>query len=351
MQNPQAAQNAILGFEDKRLLSLTEIIPQRGTNTRIKSGLIQQLIGKENISDYEGLKKLMAEHLSAQEAEALDKVLKPAFEAYLSFYNKNKDTINKNLEAMNSAQSVFCNDLNNLYQCFSIPEDKQCNCYLNPFPKDKVIDGISNPENVSMDYSLNRNEDAANYIENSDILKRKASTPFHEATHFLFLNSQFKKDLENEANPQMKRLLNSVIKSLENGKQDSNTDRNQIKAFAIGAINEAFAACSSALYNEKTTGKAVNNDNEWYHGWKQANDLAKQMYPLFKEYMEKGKPFDGEYVTKLSNIIEINNLKSKIANKRHTNKLSRNQHNELETTPKPLNPSNIPICNRGGYSI
>ena len=37
-----------------------------------------------------------------------------------------------------------------------------------------------------MDYSLNKNEDLNNYIENSNILKRKASTPFHETTHFLF---------------------------------------------------------------------------------------------------------------------------------------------------------------------
>ena len=108
----------------------------------------------------------MSEYLP-QEVDTLDKVLKPAFEAYSSFYDENKEAIDKNIETMNSTQAVCC-------------------CYLNPFPKNKIIDGISNSENVSMDYSLNKNEDLNNYIENSNILKRKASTPFHETTHFLF---------------------------------------------------------------------------------------------------------------------------------------------------------------------
>ncbi len=310
MQNPEMAVNAIKGFEDERLKSLMEVIPAKGSDARIKSDLIQKEIGRQNISNYEGLKKLWSEYLP-QEVDTLDNVLKPAFEAYSSFYNENKETIDKNIETMNSAQAVYENELANLYKCFSISDDKQCCCYLNPFPENKIIDGISNSENVSMDYSLNKNEDSNNYIENSNILKRKASTPFHETTHFLFFNSQFKKDVENESSPQMKTLLNNVIRSFEkNGNQEDKTSREQKKCFAIGAINEAFAACSSALYNEKTTGQPVANKNEWYHGWKQANDLTRQMYPLFKEYIKTGKPFDNEFANRLSISIKIDRLKS-----------------------------------------
>jgi hypothetical protein len=185
MQNPEMATNAIKGFENEKLMSLMEVIPEKGTNARIKSNLIQKEIVRQNISSYEGLKKLLSEYLP-QEVDTLDKVLKPAFEAYSSFYDENKEAIDKNIETMNSTQAVYRNELTNLYKCFSISEDKQCCCYLNPFPKNKIIDGISNSENVSMDYSLNKNEDLNNYIENSNILKRKASTPFHETTHFLF---------------------------------------------------------------------------------------------------------------------------------------------------------------------
>ena len=352
MQNPEMAKNAIEGFEDERLNRLMDIIPEKGTISKIKSDLIHKQIGKLNISDYDDFKNLMLKHLSSQEVDMIDKILKPAFEAYSSFYDKNKKVINQNIEVMNSAQSVYQNDLNNLYKCFSIPKDKQCCCYLNPFPKNKIMDGISNSENVSMDYSLNKTEVSDNYIENSNILERKASTPFHEATHFLFFNSQFKKDLENETSPQMKRLIDNVIKSFEKkGEQSNKFNREQMKVFAIGAINEAFAACSTALYNEKTMGKPTINENEWYHGWKQANDLTRQMYPLFKEYVENGRPFDIEFANKLSNSIEIDRLKIKVTNTHTENKASLPELRGLSTTTKASNKPQTITCNQNNLLL
>ena len=90
MQNPEMATNAIKGFENEKLMSLMEVIPEKGTNARIKSNLIQKEIVRQNISSYEGLKKLLSEYLP-QEVDTLDKVLKPAFEAYSSFYDENKE--------------------------------------------------------------------------------------------------------------------------------------------------------------------------------------------------------------------------------------------------------------------
>ena len=90
----------------------------------------------------------------------------------------------------------------------------------------------------------------------------------------------------------------------------------------LNSSSKAFAACSSALYNEKTTGQPVANKNEWYHGWKQANDLTRQMYPLFKEYIKTGKPFDDAFADRLSRAIKIDRLKNNETNLSKENKSS-----------------------------
>lgn len=297
------AQNkdALNGFDDD-MLSKIAILPPPNRS-------IVEKIHEFNISDIAGLKSLMKDNLDVQTLG----ILGPAFEAYKEFYAKNKENIDNNLMVMDKEQQTYQSGLAELYKCFDVPPETVCTCYLNPFPKNKMNDGISNSKSVSMDYSLNRIEDTNNYINNSDILKRKLSTPFHEATHFLFNNSQLKKDIEEEKYPQMNNVLNQVISKFAK-KGNGTASREEIKPIAIGVINEAFAACSTAWYNEKTTGKPVANDNEWYHGWKEANDLAKQMYPHFKEHLKEGKLFDGHFFTKLSVSIKIDEL-------RNTNKL------------------------------
>ena len=311
IQNPNAAKKALEGFNDPSLSKIADIIPQRGTKTHLAIEKIHQLIGKYNISTIDEVKPLMRESFSASDVENYNKVLEPAFAAYSSFFAQNKEKIDNNIETLNSGQQAYSQDFAKLYQCFATPSEKVCNCFLNPFPQDKVADGISNKENVSMNYSLNRNENRENYIGNSNILKRKSSTPFHEATHFLFFNSQLKKDIENEKNPEMSKLLNHIITKFEKkGNSENKPSRDQLKFFATGAINEAFAACSTALYNEKTTGKPVSDNNEWYHGWQEANDLTRQMYPHYKEYVNSGTLFDDNFFRKLNTSIKIENLKN-----------------------------------------
>lgn len=297
------AQNkdALNGFDDDRLSKIANVAPQKGSKMRSIIGKIHEF----NITDITGLKSLIKDKLDTQTLE----ILESAFEAYKEFYAKNKKNIDNNLIVMDTEQQTYQRELAKLYKCFDISPETICSCYLNPFPKNKINDGISNNKSVSMDYSLNKTEDANNYVSNSDILKRKLSTPFHEATHFLFNNSQLKKDIEEEKYPQINSVLNQVISKFEK-KGNGTASRDEIKPFAIGAINEAFAACSSALYNEKTTGKPVTNDNEWYHGWKEASDLAKQMYPLFKKYLNEGKSFDCQFFAKLSSAIKIDELRN-----------------------------------------
>ena len=310
MSNPEMAKKALSGFDDERLSKIADIIPEKGTKTRKITEDIHKRIGKEKVVDFKGLMTLMRNDLDFQDVYKFALVLKPAFKAYNDFFEKNKENINKNIDAMDKAQIAYSDDFDRLYKCFNIPSDKKCTCFLNPFPKDKINDGISNSENFSMDYSFNRVENENNYVENSDILKRKLSTPFHEATHFMFNNSQLKKDIENENNPEMNSVLHKMISKFEKkGKGDNKAPREELKFYAVGAINEAFAACSTALYNEKTTGKPAANDDEWYHGWKVANDLARQMYPSFKEYVSSGKAFDNTFFMKVNTSIKNDELK------------------------------------------
>ena len=310
MYNPKGAKEALKGFDDKRLSQIADIIPEKGTKARLMAEKVHQLIGKNNIDNFSGLKTLMSENFDSHEIEKFSTVLEQGFNAYNNFFDKNKETIHKNIEVMNSAQSTYSDNFANLYKCFETPADKKCTCFLNPFPKDKVHDGISNSENVSMDFSLNKTEDKDNYIGDSNILKKKSSTPFHEGTHFLFLNSKLKENIENESSPEIRSVLNKIIPKFEKNLNAADTpSRDKLKYFAVGAINESFAACSSALHREKTTGKATANDNEWYYGWKEANDLTRQMYPTFKEYVSSGKPFDNNFFKKLEISIRADELR------------------------------------------
>lgn len=311
MYAPDASKKALEGFHDERLSKIADIIPAKGTRARLMAEKMQELIGKSNIQDFDGFKTLMNANFDSHEVENFGKILEQGFEAYKSFWDKNKENLEKNINAMNIAQSSYSKDLANLYKCFKTSADKQSVCYLNPFPKDKINDGISNSENVSMDYSLSKTENNDNYFENSDILKRKLSTPFHETTHLLFLNSQLKKDIESEKSPEISGVLNRVISKFEKkGIGNNKASREQLKYFAVGTINEAFAACSSALYRDNTTGKPAANNDEWYYGYKEANDLARQMYPVFKDYVSSGKPFDDQFFKKLEASIKIDELRN-----------------------------------------
>ncbi len=292
------AQNVLKGFENKQLAELSAL--SQSSNFRLKKqlGQIQQQISSGKIEDFSILAETLKENIPAKDLTVIQK----AYAAYSDFFEINKNRIQNNVDTLNQSQNLYALELKNIYKCFGISEDKKCPCFVNPFPKNKFIDGISNENGVCMNYSLTREENQDNYIENSDILKRKSSTPFHEATHFCFFNSQIKKDIENGNNLPMKNVLKNLMNIFEQKGKDKaiKASKEELKACAIGVINEGFAACSSALYNEKTQGTPVKNNNEWYHGWKEANDFARQMYPLFKEYVSEGKSFDTEFFNRLN---------------------------------------------------
>lgn len=308
---PGMAPKVLSGFSDTRIAKLADIKAPRG---------ISRMAAQENFADFSPVLGHIKNNFSQNEL----KCLSDAYEAYSDFFEKNQERIKSNFDTICKKQALYMPELANIYNCFQLPRDKKCPCFINPFPQDKFIDGISNNENICMNYSLNKTENQDQYFDNSDILKRKNSTPFHEATHFCFFNSQLYRDIEQENNRTYNTVLGNLMETFEQNNNNSpKTPRDELKKCAIGIINEGFAACASALYNEKTTGKPVKNDNEWYHGWKEANDFTKQMYPLFKEYVNQGKAFDNCFFNRLN----ITMVKAKIR------KQQQNHSAVLQTTP------------------
>ena len=145
-----------------------------------------------------------------------------------------------------------------------------------------------------MNYSLIQTEPAGNYYEGSNIPSRKISTPFHEMTHFLFYNSKVKEELSNSATGGAKNLMNYLTTQFENNPGEMSVGKDP-KKNALAAMNEAIAVCSTALYNEKTTGAPVKEGDKWYHGFEMANRVAPIIYPHFKEYVKGGRPFDDRF--------------------------------------------------------
>lgn len=152
------------GFDDDRLSKIADII--------LPCSMIKK-IHEFHITDIAGLKSLMKGELNTQTLG----ILEPAFEAYKEFYAKNKKRIDNNLVVMDSEQQTYQSELAKLYKCFDVPSETVCTCYLIPFPKNKIHDGSAYNNCTNIKYSLNKTEDANNYVSNSDILKRKLLTP------------------------------------------------------------------------------------------------------------------------------------------------------------------------------
>ena len=327
LQFGKQAQGVLKGFENEQISELSTL--SQSSNFRLRKQLrqAQQQITSGKIGDFSALAETLKENLSQKDLSLLQK----SYAAYSDYFEKNKGRIQNNVDTLNQSRSLYAQELKNIYKCFGISEDKKCPCFVNPFPKDKFIDGISNESGVCMNYSLARDENPDNYLENSDILKRKCSTPFHETTHFCFFNSQLKKDIENENNLPMKNVLKNLMNTFEQKGKDKGikAPKEELKACALGVINEGFAACATALYNEKTQGAPVKNDEEWYHGWKEANDFTRQMYPLFKEYVSEGKSFDSAFFSRLN--IAMTKEKMNLAE-------------PVRNTPQPVNSNQMAAC-------
>lgn len=300
-----AVKSVFEAFENKDISEIMHAFPTP-LNSETFAALkeIKYLADVGDISDISSLQEVVSKHLNSTDAERMNNSFGKAFEAYDEFYGKSLDNIAFNIATLEKgqvdSQSGYKKELSSLYVFFDIPKDLECRCYINPFPGKTLGDGVAAANGVSQNYSLQRTEDDDNYIGSSNLLKRKSSTPFHEATHFLFENSGLKEELLNPQNPGMKKVMDNLASYFEGNPQLKNNGRQSAQQNALSAINESLAVCSTALLNEKITGKPVPDGKDWYVGFEAANKLAPQVYPLYKEYITHNQKFDDNFFIKLS---------------------------------------------------
>ena len=272
-------------------------------------GKIQNLslLGKDiqngEVRNIDEFAQKMAKHLdvSKEDMARISPNLQKAFGAYHDFYKTAEPIISSNLTTLNDVQTDkqlgYSGDLSKLYKFFGVDEKSdRLVGYVNPSPVAPLYDGMCTNSGFYQNFPSHQLS-GKSYVGDSTVGENKISTPLHEATHHIFARSQIKKDIINgEAKGRIKEVINVMdeyIKACPQG---------QVRgAKGLSALDEAFAACSSALMDEKRTGVSPldNPDREWYHGFDAANRLAPKVYPLYREYLEQGKTLDGEFFGKL----------------------------------------------------
>ena len=289
-------------FENQDIEAIKGCYP-KGIGGKIqKLSLLGKDIQNGQIQNIDDFAQSMSLHLdiSKEDMEKITPNLQKAFGAYHEFYRSAEPTMASNLVTLNGIQADeklgYTEDVSKLYKFFGVDEktDKLIG-YINPSPNIPLYDGMCTSSGFYQNFPSHQLS-SKSYVGNSTVGENKVSTPLHEATHHIFARSQIKKDIINgEAKGKMREVVNVMdeyIKACPQG---------QVRgAQGLAALDEAFAACSSALMDEKRTGVSPldNPDREWYHGFDAANRLAPKIYPLYKEYLEQGKTLDGEFFDK-----------------------------------------------------
>lgn len=299
-------------------------LPWKNRKTLSNIQKVQGIIGEQNVQNIADLQKILNENFDKENAEQLTEAIKKALPEFNKFLTENKGVIDNDLNVLRETQKVYGKELSALYKCLGVDGNKQGVVFINPSPVKPLGDGISTSLNASMNYSLHRDEDGANYLADSNILRRKSSTPFHETTHFLFNNSKVKAELSNPTTVGAEKLMKWLTSEFDKKPEEKRVG-NDSAANAIGAMNELFAVCSTALYNEKTTGKPIKDGDKWYHGFEMPNRLAPVVYPLFKDYVNSGRPFDGDF---------YENIYAKMTNLEHLNSVRKRVQDKNEELPK-----------------
>ena len=105
-------------------------------------------------------------------------------EKYSHFYQQNADLIQKYGRTVEEIQKGYAEDLSKLYDFFGVSRDFKCHGILVPV-EEKKMDGMAVRDSFFVFYEVQKKE-GEEYVDDSLLLKRKISTPFHEATHLLF---------------------------------------------------------------------------------------------------------------------------------------------------------------------
>ncbi len=221
-------------------------------------------------------------------------------------------------------------DFDNVDVMFGVPNEANTivDCCLVPKLLANSPDGRTDNGTCYLFYGLIQDEkeaQAGNYLNqnNSLLLKRKTSTPFHEGIHYLLDVSPLKnkllymmgitqlpaENLEGCCNkddfPQMKQFMEKFLTCIENNQnlchyRGMPKDNSSSVNLAYRIISEAFAVSGSMYVTENLGGKLPSQEKDWYSGWFFAGKLSKHVYPIFKEYLKEGKPIDDTFFARLN---------------------------------------------------
>ena len=233
----------------------------------------------------------------AEKVETFCKNCRQKLNEYSSFYHGHLTDISQYQQALeqskNDENKGYCEEISKLYNFFNIDKSVKCYGILAPVPQ-KKMDGCAAGSSFVMFYDTQK-DSSQTYIGESLLQEKKVATPLHETTHILFDKSQIKKDLKEHKGKGAEKLLSSLDKYFS-----ANPDSRGRNSFL--AIDEALAACSSALVNSKY--KPRNDTDEFYHGFDAANKLAKSIYPLFCSYIKQGKTMDDTFLEQAADRFE-----------------------------------------------
>lgn len=288
------ADTFLASFDNPKIKNITQTYP-RGCVEKLAE--LGNNIQDGKISDIDGFISFLDMSFSGYSADK-GHVLKNVFEGYHQFYISSQVMLSDNADVMRRLQDDvhlgYKQELDNLYKVFGVnPESDKLRAYINPVPERPLYDGMSQNSAFYQNISIHPQEGRA-YIENSTVCLEKISTPFHEATHHIFARSQLKQDIKEG---QVKGRTKEVMAVLS-AYMEATKDKQPRGGTALSALDEAFAACSSAImYQKINKGKLP---DEWYHGFDAANRLAPKIFPLYMEYLEQGKPLDEKFFMSLS---------------------------------------------------
>lgn len=287
-------------FENPDIREFANAIPNSFNGLSKTLGDLERNILNGQVKNRNDFLEMIVKDFENNGAEKIESALRKSFEAYHKFFEKSqtKETISDNLAAVRKLQKDeklgYSKELENLYTFFDVSSDKKCVCYMNPYPEKPLNDGSAIGGSFKQNFSVKRLENDSEYIENSTVLARKVSTPLHEATHFLFAQSEIKQSFLNGTGSGIEEFRKVLAKQLE---------KHPDKRGENATFDEALASCSSAIVTEKRQGKLTDN-HEWYHKFEAANNIAPHVYPLYKEYVSHGKKMDDAFFGRLADNIK-----------------------------------------------
>ncbi len=297
---PQDVDNALRAFNDEWIFNIKDVKP-KNQDDLIKMFDTFRTWPLKDGATFSDMKPLLKPYISEKDLLSLSN----AYNGYKTFFDAVDVTTRRLKNNVIMYQMQDKNLLAKLYKCFDVDTKEQPVCQLIPYPKTVIMDGWCTGDGCLMNYSLNpytgtERDKKIKFVNNSDIQEMKSFTPIHEATHFIFAHSKLFHDLKKiQLTGRGANIgIQNVVAYLEAQGLKRYPNMSNPRSGAINSIHEAFASCAGTLCREITLGTPITKGFVFYEE-PIANELARNMYPVFKEYIAKGQRFDDTFFERI----------------------------------------------------